>query len=942
MLTGVYEVRKTGIYAGLAGALLALALPSGGHAQGLDLDSRLRLPAAARKDDASRLFWLKNAGKVAGAKDDFEGARLAWEAALPLAEKLHGPESKETELVLFQLGLALYNEGQFARALPVYQRDYALRRTLFGPDSVEALITLSNIAGIYTQLGRDGDALPVQEEIYRAGLAARGEADEDVLIDRNNLALSYRRAGRIAEAEANFREILRIRADKGEAGGESMMLVAGNLVQLLNLQGRFRDAEKVVADNGMLAGLKSAETGQYFVIPRHFLVRQLAEAYFETGRAGEAIDLLTPTVARSRERLGPAHPDTIGVETDLAKYLSWRSFDFRDSDPVRFRQENLAALGHARAAAKGIEERTAGLGFTPYDEAASQSDAALRSTAYSLLAVLAGEALAVVTDPTGQADLQDEAIRAIQQAMSGTASRAVAESAARNAAAGQGLAALVEERQGLSDQWTANQNAVAQVTARRDAAGEAERVRLVGEGQAIETRLAAIDARLAQEFPAYFDLIRPNPLGRKEAANLVNPDEAILMILPTEQTTVVMLVTSEGIGWSGSPLNEYEISQLTRRLLWDVGANVEVTGAEEAQWEDEGEGAYPFDRKTAYKLFQELIEPNFEYIKGKRHLFVIAGGALSSLPFGMLVTSPPEGADGDPAALRQTKWFADEVALIQLPSLQSLAFLRKYDDADPGAEVQGREFLGFGDPVLEGKPEPRGGRGKDGKRRRTGSSVSRSADGELTLATLKRMVRLPGTAVELEAMRKALSAPMGQLFTGARATEANFRKADLADARVIALATHGLMAGELAGNAEPGLVFTPPPIPTEENDGYLAASEIAALRFTAEWVILSACNTAAGDGTRGSPGLSGLARAFFYAGAGSLLASHWPVRDDVASRLTVRSIEIRRDNPDLSRAEALQRAMREIRMNAAHDSDSDTWAHPSAWAPFTLVGDGTK
>ena len=150
------------------------------------------------------------------------------------------------------------------------------------------------------------------------------------------------------------------------------------------------------------------------------------------------------------------------------------------------------------------------------------------------------------------------------------------------------------------------------------------------------------------------------------------------------------------------------------------------------------------------------------------------------------------------------------------------------------------------------------------------------------------------------------------------------------------------MAGELAGNAEPGLVFTPPAQPSGEDDGFLSASEIASLRFSADWVILSACNTAAGDGSTGAPGLSGLARAFFYAGAESLLASHWPVRDDVASRLTVRSIEIRRDNPDLSRAEALQKAMREIRMNRTHDSASDTWAHPSAWAPFTLVGDGTK
>ena len=134
-------------------------------------------------------------------------------------------------------------------------------------------------------------------------------------------------------------------------------------------------------------------------------------------------------------------------------------------------------------------------------------------------------------------------------------------------------------------------------------------------------------------------------------------------------------------------------------------------------------------------------------------------------------------------------------------------------------------------------------------------------------------------------------------MTGAQATETNLRKARLDNAQIIALATCGLMAGEVAGAAEPGLVFTPPATPSEADEGLLTASEVAALKLNADWVILSACNTAAGDGSQGAPGLSGLARVFFYAGARNLLASHWPVRDDVAARMTVRTIEIARDTP---------------------------------------------
>jgi hypothetical protein len=65
--------------------------------------------------------------------------------------------------------------------------------------------------------------------------------------------------------------------------------------------------------------------------------------------------------------------------------------------------------------------------------------------------------------------------------------------------------------------------------------------------------------------------------------------------------------------------------------------------------------------------------------------------------------------------------------------------------------------------------------------------------------------------------------------------------------------------------ARPGLILTPPAEQADTDEGYLSASEVAALKLDADWVILSACNTAAGA-RQGAKALSGLARAFFYAG----------------------------------------------------------------------------
>jgi CHAT domain-containing protein len=143
-----------------------------------------------------------------------------------------------------------------------------------------------------------------------------------------------------------------------------------------------------------------------------------------------------------------------------------------------------------------------------------------------------------------------------------------------------------------------------------------------------------------------------------------------------------------------------------------------------------------------------------------------------------------------------------------------------------------------------------------------------------------------------------------------------------------------LTAEEATGLGEPGLVLTPPVEASERDDGYLSASDVTSLRLAADWVILSACNTATGDEAQG---LGGLARAFFFAGARNLLASHWPVSDDVAPVLTTRTLEL--ENAGIGRAEALQRATREVRMNKRHDTATETWAHPFYWAPFVLIGD---
>jgi CHAT domain len=117
-----------------------------------------------------------------------------------------------------------------------------------------------------------------------------------------------------------------------------------------------------------------------------------------------------------------------------------------------------------------------------------------------------------------------------------------------------------------------------------------------------------------------------------------------------------------------------------------------------------------------------------------------------------------------------------------------------------------------------------------------------------------------------------------------------------------------MLAGEILGRAQPGLILTPPMQATDLDDRHLSASEVASLKLDADWVILSACNTAAG-GAKGAEALSGLARAFTYAGARAFLVSHWSVDSAATVSLITHAVGAISRDRKLGRAEAPRRGM---------------------------------
>ena len=272
-----------------------------------------------------------------------------------------------------------------------------------------------------------------------------------------------------------------------------------------------------------------------------------------------------------------------------------------------------------------------------------------------------------------------------------------------------------------------------------------------------------------------------------------------------------------------------------------------------------------------------------------------------------------------------------------LPSVGSLEALRSHARTSRAD----RPYLGVGNPLRTGNPSnpenvqlaaqavARQACQAPGNARFQQVAAARGLTGDAgayfrgalaDLDQLQRLSPLPETTDELCAVGRSLKAAVADILLGSSASERRIKEFNASDRlshyRIIHFATHGLMGGERGGAGEPALVLTPPATSTEEDDGLLTASEVSGLKLDADWVILSACNTAAGD-KLGGEAMSGLARAFFYAGARALLVSHWYVDSETTVTLTTRMFAELERRPGLSRSEALRIAMNAMIAKAA-------------------------
>ena len=438
---------------------------------------------------------------------------------------------------------------------------------------------------------------------------------------------------------------------------------------------------------------------------------------------------------------------------------------------------------------------------------------------------------------------------------------------------------------------------------------------------------------IASRFPDYAELVDPKPASIEGTRKLLKPDEVLLAWYFSDKVSYVWAVTRNGPAqFVQIPVSRATIAQEVAALRKALDPSVSTI-----------EEIPPFDVALANKLYTQLIAPVQSSIEGKRVILAVPHAELGQLPLSLLVTQPvqqPAKSAVPFSEYRDVPWLARSIAIEQMPSVTALTALRSLKAGSSSR----KPFVGFGDPYFS-RSQMTGA-----QKQAPVALVSRGVPVQLrsapkfkgvSSAELALLPRLPDTSQEIEEVGRALGAEPGDIYLNQNATVKQVTGMNLADRKVVMFSTHGLVPGELNGLTQPALALSSPDVTGDRDDGLLTLDKVIALKLDADWVVLSACNTAAGDGA-GTEAVSGLGRAFFFAGARALLVSNWPV-DSAAARELMTDIFARQQKaPTKQKSEVLREAMiDEIDNGGMKDAGvlKYSYAHPLFWAPFVLVGD---
>ncbi len=880
------------------------------------------------------------AGRIEALVQEARGSpNPKWRAGYPIYG--HSYESEDASV----RGLVFEARGQYADAEAAYRRALSFRRA-----------SLNDLPRY--------DSPPPPEQIMQS-------ADSQLLLVARNEA----KQGRLSEAEADARQaLLEILKAQGKYAPATPQFIIG-LAAILVEQGRYQDAEKLARSaldvqrtlgigddtpesanilsqlgNILIAERKAKEAAAVYAQLDNAIAQWPAEqrdalelngsriaALYATGQLDAGIAAAEQLVKRQVARTGENSYDAASAHGTLAVGYARAG---RDADAIR---EFKVALPILMAATNETDDDDPTL--------LAARSARLQRTVETYIGVLA-RSTTVSNDTAVETFRLADAIRghAVQQALADSSARVVAKDPA--------LAALVRTDQDTAKEIDAELGALNNMLSLPSDQRDDQTVAGVNaEIAKLRNDRKTARQQINKQFPTYADLIDPKPPTVDDIKAALRPGEAMLSFYFGQDASFVWAVPKDGnVAFAAVPMTALDLDAKVQTLR--KALEPQVTMVSEIP---------PFDLTLAYGLYTSLLKPVEAAWQPAKSLIVVTNGALGELPLGLLPTAPSQvDPNAKPlfAGYRDVPWLARTHAVTVVPSASALVTLRHL----PPGSADRDKLIGFGDPYFNSQEAA------DAEAEATAAAapsaasaqVASASEGDSAAATVTRgmplkrraaphtedvdtaeltmLPRLPDTREELMSVAKTLDVdPTKALYLGKDANEQNVETLDLSHYRIVYFATHGLVPGDVDGLTQPALALTAPDIAGVKGDGLLTMEKILALKLDADWVVLSACNTAAGAGA-GAEAASGLGSAFFYAGTRALLVTNWSVQSESARALITDIFRRQAADPTLSRGEALRQAMMAL-LDGPGSLDAAghtvfTYAHPLFWAPYSVIGDG--
>ena len=808
----------------------------GDYQRALELwELQLSLPAA-RSDRAITARTLNNIGMIKRFYGDTAGALDYVERSQRLAEE--AGDKKVLSNALNNLGVLHRDQGNYSRALEYFEKSLALSEAL--GDKANISLTLNNIGTIQGTQGNQAQALEYFQRALKLGQAAD---DKSMIANAvNNIGLTYHRHREYPRALEFYQQSLALREQLKDQRGAALTL--NNIGLLHREQGDNKRALEYYQQSLAIREKLDDQAGMVYVL------NHIGYLHFLEGDYAQALEISKRTIDSSTRLV---NPELLWRSYELAgrAHTSLKQFDEAEKDLTNsintIEQLRYRVGGGELVRQRFFEDKV--LPYMAMVELAFSRNRPVDALTYGELAK-ARTLLDVLRN--GRIPI-NKAMSVEEQEKERTAN---AELVALNAQ-------LYDERQRPKP----NLARIAELEPRREQAR-----------MAYETFLNSLYVKHPELKVQRGEAM---PITAAEAAALMpDPSTAIAEFVVAEDKSYLIVLTADQKN-TASPLkiSLYSLKITSNQLSERVNEFRRMLAERDLNYQD-----------SARQLYDLLLKPAEEELRGKKTLCLVPDQSLWELPFQAL--QPRTGVH-----------LIEDYTLFYAPSLSVLREVMK----QRSPATRPKTLLAFGNPQLNAGEV----------------ATLRGGDPDMKFGPL------PEAEQEVKTLARLYGPAKSHIFIGSEARE-GVVKTEAPKYEVLHFATHGLL-----DNRNPMFSFlTLAHTAGDPNeDGLLEARELINMDLHAKLAVLSSCQTARGWVGAGE-GVIGMSWALFVAGVPTTVASQWKV--DSASTTNL-MIDFHRRLTTRSAKESKAESLRQAELGLLR---SERYRHPFYWAGFVMIGDG--